>query len=69
MPHVVRQGIFNADQKGEIGAATGADQAGADRAEADRVKAVTVDDGITAAVEGTIENTQKAAHTKMYKFW
>ena len=51
------------DQKGEIGAATEVD-----RAEVDRVEAATVDDGITAVVEGTIENTPKIAHTKTFRY-
>ena len=68
MPHAVRQGIFTVDQKGEIGAATEADRAEVDRAEVDRVKAVIVDDGIKAAVEGIIENTPKIAHTKTFRY-
>ena len=69
MPLAVRRGIFNVDRREETGAVTGADRAGADQAEVDRARAVTVDDGMTTAVEGIIENTQKIiARTKMCKF-
>ena len=63
MPHAVRGEILKVDREGARGVATEADQA-----EADQAEAATVDGGIAAAVEGIIENTQKVAHTKMYRY-